>query len=100
MQWAQELNLGRIIIETNCASIVTTLSKNVALNSDSGNVLSDCKLLMSSFLHCQIKYVRQTGNAVAHELAKRALQVEGDEFLKNKILDYFAPLVTTDKLSI
>ncbi|GLT52798.1 hypothetical protein SLA2020_261170 [Shorea laevis] len=100
MQWAQELNLGRVIIETDCASIVTALSENVALNSDLGNVLSDCKLLMSSFLHCQIKHVRRTGNAVAHELAKRALQAEGDEFFRNAIPDYLAPFITRNKLSM
>ncbi|GLT37918.1 hypothetical protein SLA2020_121990 [Shorea laevis] len=100
MQWAQELNLGRIIIETDCASIVTALSNNVALYSNLGNILSDCKLLMSSFLHCQVKHVRRTGNAVAHELAKRALQAEGDEFLRDEVPDYLAPFVTRDKLSI
>ncbi|GLU12062.1 hypothetical protein SLE2022_287710 [Rubroshorea leprosula] len=100
MQWAQELNLGRIIIETDCASIVTALSNNVALNSDLGNVLSDCKLLMSSFLHCRVKHVRRTGNAVAHELAKRALRAEGDEFFINEMPDYLAPFVSRDKLSM
>ncbi|GLT94950.1 hypothetical protein SLE2022_126590 [Rubroshorea leprosula] len=100
MQWAQELNLGRIIIETDCASIVTALSNNVALNSDLGNVLSDCKLLMSSFLHCRVKHVRRTGNVVAHELAKRALRAEGDEFFRNEMPDYLAPFVSRDKLSM
>ncbi|GKV42573.1 hypothetical protein SLEP1_g49956 [Rubroshorea leprosula] len=65
-----------------------------------GNILLDCKLLMSSFLHCQVKHVRQTGNAVAHELAKRELQGEGDEFLRDEIPDYLAPFATRDKLSM
>ncbi|GKU88725.1 hypothetical protein SLEP1_g2954 [Rubroshorea leprosula] len=89
LQWAQELNLGRIIIETDCASIVTALSNNVALNSDLGNVLSDCKLLMSSFLHCRVKHVRRTGNAVAHEV-KSESDIERElEFFEDP--DYIPP---------
>ncbi|GKV31570.1 hypothetical protein SLEP1_g40248 [Rubroshorea leprosula] len=35
---------------------------------------------MTSFLHCQVNHICCEGNAVAHELAKRALQAEANEY--------------------
>ncbi|GLU21284.1 hypothetical protein SLE2022_374300 [Rubroshorea leprosula] len=100
LRWANELNLGKIIIETDCASIVTALLSDIALNSELGNILSDCKSMMASFPYCHVQHTRRTGNAVAHELAKRALQAEGNEFFISEIPVFLAPFVARDKLPI
>ncbi|GKV06524.1 hypothetical protein SLEP1_g18408 [Rubroshorea leprosula] len=95
------------VARDHCGEVLATMAyqgRDVAaaeiVEAYLGNVLSDCKLLMSSFLHCRVKHVRRTGNAVAHELAKRALRAEGDEFFRNEMLDYLAPFVSSDKLSM
>ncbi|GKV15332.1 hypothetical protein SLEP1_g26129 [Rubroshorea leprosula] len=81
LQWAHDLSLTRIIMESDYACIVTALNiDSFTANSNWGSVLLDCKMLMKSFLACRVRLVRRTGNSVAHELAKRALQAEADEY--------------------
>ncbi|GLU09744.1 hypothetical protein SLE2022_265880 [Rubroshorea leprosula] len=58
LRWANEHNLGKIIIETDCASIVTALLSDIALNSELGNILSDCKSMMASFPYCHVQHTR------------------------------------------
>ncbi|GLT27551.1 hypothetical protein SLA2020_025380 [Shorea laevis] len=71
LRWANKLNLGKIIIETDCASLITGLLSDIALNSKLGNILSYYKSMMASFPYCHVQHTRQTRNVVAHKLAKR-----------------------------
>ncbi|GKV40344.1 hypothetical protein SLEP1_g48001 [Rubroshorea leprosula] len=45
-----------------------------------GLILLDCKALLASFESCRVQHVRRLGNAAAHELARRAVSAEADEF--------------------
>ncbi|GLT40487.1 hypothetical protein SLA2020_146210 [Shorea laevis] len=101
LQWAHDLSIRRIILESDCASVVAAInSDNLNLNSSLGNVLLDCKTMVTFFAYCGINHVRRTGNAIAHELAKRALTAEGDEFWIEGVPTSIAHLVTGEKLSV
>ncbi|GLT48412.1 hypothetical protein SLA2020_220410 [Shorea laevis] len=63
LRWAQNLSFRRIIMESDCASIVTALnSSTLSFHSSLGAVLLDCKRLMTSFLSCHVQHVRREGN--------------------------------------
>ncbi|GLU05614.1 hypothetical protein SLE2022_227070 [Rubroshorea leprosula] len=72
-------------------------SKIPIMHSAFGSILSDCRQLMSSFLFCTIQNVHREGNSVAHELAKRALHAEADEYWIEEVPIGIAQLVTGDK---
>ncbi|GLU09838.1 hypothetical protein SLE2022_266770 [Rubroshorea leprosula] len=96
--WAQTLTLRRIEVETDCAAIVSAInSRTLNMNSSLGIILLDCRALMSYFVSCRLKHVRRTGNAAAHELARRALTIEADEFWVEDIPDTVAHFVTGDR---
>ncbi|GLT28456.1 hypothetical protein SLA2020_033900 [Shorea laevis] len=51
--WAQSLGLRRIVVEFDCATIVSAInSKTLNTNSSLGIVLLDCRALMASFVSC------------------------------------------------
>ncbi|GLT49038.1 hypothetical protein SLA2020_377910 [Shorea laevis] len=98
LQWAHDLSLTRIIMESDCACIVTALNTDSFIaNSNWGSVLLDCKMLMKSFPVCRVQHVRRTGNSIAHELAKRALQAEADKHWVGEIPADIAHAVARDK---
>ncbi|GLT45633.1 hypothetical protein SLA2020_194520 [Shorea laevis] len=98
LRWAQELSFRKVIMETDCASIVTAINSTIPnVHSALSPVLSDCRQLMSSFLSCTVQHVHREGNSVAHELAKRALHAEADEYWIEEVPMGIAQLVTGDK---
>ncbi|GLT50712.1 hypothetical protein SLA2020_241790 [Shorea laevis] len=80
LPWAHEFSFDKVIMEPDCTSLVTTLNSHFAINFGLGSVFSDCKILMAFFLDCCIQHFWQEGNSMAHELVRRALHAEDDEF--------------------
>ncbi|GLT27362.1 hypothetical protein SLA2020_023680 [Shorea laevis] len=98
LQWAKDFMFDNIVVEVDCASIVTAIHSGThSLNSSLGAILSDCHHLMASFTSCQLQHVRRSGNSVAHELARRALQAEDDRIWVGVTPDFIAHHVTGDK---
>ncbi|GLT40631.1 hypothetical protein SLA2020_147480 [Shorea laevis] len=101
LQWARDLSFKKIIVESDCANIITAMhSVFPAMNSSLGLIISDSRMLMTSFLDCRLQHTRREGNSVAHELAKRALQAEADEYWVSDIPGNIAQFVMGDKSSI
>ncbi|GLT38758.1 hypothetical protein SLA2020_129840 [Shorea laevis] len=68
LQWARCLSSDKIILELDCANIVKAMqTDSPSMNSTLGLIISDNKMLMTSFLSCQIQRIRRVGNSVAHE---------------------------------
>ncbi|GLU20986.1 hypothetical protein SLE2022_371560 [Rubroshorea leprosula] len=97
LQWAYELGLRKIIVECDCAVVVQWLgSQHAMLLSELGGVLEDCKGLMDRFNECRVQHVRRAGNQVAHELARRAEYIAGDEFWVEEVPDPIKAFVLND----
>ncbi|GLU01763.1 hypothetical protein SLE2022_190500 [Rubroshorea leprosula] len=97
LQWACELSFEKVIMELDCASLVTAMNSPLSdINSSLGTVLSDCKLLMASINNCHVKFIRRVGNSVAHELAWRALHAEDDEYWTVEVPPFLAHIVTKE----
>ncbi|GLT26160.1 hypothetical protein SLA2020_012450 [Shorea laevis] len=96
LKWEKNLMFDRIVVEIDCTSIDTAINNDHILNSSLSTILLDHKYLMTSFVVCQLQHVQRTGNLVAHELARRALQVDVDMFWLANIPNFLAPFVTRD----
>ncbi|GLT95180.1 hypothetical protein SLE2022_128760 [Rubroshorea leprosula] len=66
------------------------------LLSKLGGLLEDCKGLMDRFNECRVQHVRRAGNQVAHELARRAEYIAGDEFWVEEVPDPIKAFVLND----
>ncbi|GKV48329.1 hypothetical protein SLEP1_g55153 [Rubroshorea leprosula] len=98
LHWAQSLAFRRNIVESDCATIVSAItSETFNMNSSLGLILLDCKPLLASFESYRLQHVRRTGNAAAHELARRALTAEADEFWVDDIPFPIEHIVTGDR---
>ncbi|GLT98961.1 hypothetical protein SLE2022_164330 [Rubroshorea leprosula] len=74
LQWAQDLTFRKVFLEMDCVSLATAINnKFLSTNSSLGAVLSNYRMLMASFVHCQVNHICHEGNAIVHELAKQAL---------------------------
>ncbi|GLT80072.1 hypothetical protein SLA2020_515330 [Shorea laevis] len=97
LKWARDLSFEKVIMESDCASLVTAMNSHLSdINSSLGTVLSDCKLLMASIPDCHVKFIRRVGNSVAHELARRALHAEDDEYWIAAVPFFLAHIVTKE----
>ncbi|GLT63290.1 hypothetical protein SLA2020_358640 [Shorea laevis] len=100
LQWARDLAFANIVVEIDCANLVTAVHSDTPLHSSLGFVIQDCKGLISSFASCRLQHVRRVANAAAHELAKRALQAEADEYWTQDVPDHVALLVAEDRIAL
>ncbi|KAL2943841.1 Ent-copalyl diphosphate synthase chloroplastic [Bienertia sinuspersici] len=61
--------------ERDCLSLISKLKKGVKLNSAVGFIVSDILSLASYFELCSFSYVRREGNSLAHNVAKRSVNL-------------------------
>ena len=68
---AQELQLSRVILESDALAVVQALNDN-STGNELGHILQGILLLCESFEFCSFKHVNRVFNVVAHELAQLA----------------------------
>ena len=59
----------RVIIETDCSSVVTLLHGHASEDHPLVHLVSECKALHHSLWHCPVVYTPRVCNYVAHKLA-------------------------------
>lgn len=69
---AWEDGIQRVILASDCSSIIRRIQAWARDRSSVGCVVSDFKVLASRFLSCSFKHVNRLCNAAAHVLARRA----------------------------
>ena len=68
---AQELQLSRVILESDALAVVQALNDN-STGNELGHILQGILPLCESFGFCSFKHVNRVFNVVAHELAQLA----------------------------
>ncbi|XP_023897311.1 uncharacterized protein LOC112009202 [Quercus suber] len=69
IDFAQDLNLKKVIFEGDFATIIKALSKGGFDSSSFGHIIKDIKLLSHAFQNESFCHIRRQGNRVAHSLA-------------------------------
>lgn len=88
-----------IILESDCQSVVSRLSKTVCYCADLDSILEDVLWLCSSFSAVAFSHVKRDGNSVAHNLAK-FIPFGVEQCWVNHYPSEVAPYVLMDSLSI
>ena len=76
LYFAQEEGMDRIIVASDCLSVVQRLSARDRDRSGCGPVIEDIKRLATSFLVCSFRHVNRLHNYAAHYLP-RSVQLSG-----------------------
>lgn len=74
MSFALEMLLLKLIVESDCLSLISSLQKHSWASSYVGRILSEYKLLEAQFYSISYANVCREGNKVTHLLAKLVLE--------------------------
>jgi ribonuclease HI len=66
----RDLGLSKIQLEGDATNVVKVMNSEEADWSKISHIIEDARFLKQQFLFCEIIYVGQEGNNVAHNLAK------------------------------
>lgn len=91
------LRLDKICFETDSQVAVSLLTNASMIRHDEAGVLAQsCKLSLAQFRHCEVVHVRREGNKVAHKLARKSLDMGGEQVWMGMIPPHVGELVTAD----
>ncbi|GAU43413.1 hypothetical protein TSUD_398900, partial [Trifolium subterraneum] len=73
VKWMDELWLSDVDFEMDCKRVVDCLHSSRTYNSDLGDILRDCRVILATNLvNSHVKFIRRQANEVAHRLAREA----------------------------
>jgi ribonuclease HI len=70
LEVAKELGLEKVLLETDCAAVVSKLHCRERDQSLHGPLVEDVKLMLQDFAEAEVRHARRVCNGVAHCLAK------------------------------
>ncbi|GAU39464.1 hypothetical protein TSUD_158950 [Trifolium subterraneum] len=73
LNWMNEIQLTNVDLEMDCKRVVDSLYSSRTYRSDLGDILSDCRtILTTSLVNSHVKFIRRQANEAAHRLARVA----------------------------
>ena len=81
LSWIKRKSWQRVIVETDCLTVVQALRSPVSMDSYFGSIISDCKSLWKDTLITVI-FVKRSANCVAHAFA-RASRLVADRVIRS-----------------
>ncbi|KAM6541375.1 hypothetical protein CsatB_005822 [Cannabis sativa] len=78
LDWTLTIGLPISSFETDCLALISAFSRRASFCNEFGSILDDIASLLSNFPKASLIYVRRSANMAAHELAVRALRVDGE----------------------
>ncbi|XP_060959242.1 uncharacterized protein LOC115700001 [Cannabis sativa] len=70
LSWLKEKMWQRVLIETDCLTVVQALCSHVKMISLFGNVINECKSVLKELRNVSIYFVKRSADMVAHSLAR------------------------------
>lgn len=77
LEWIKERNRTKVIIESDCSSIVESIRSNKGSSSMTGMVIWDCIDLLSTLSDVRVVFVRRSANSAIHSLARESGSFNG-----------------------
>ncbi|KAM6555534.1 hypothetical protein CsatB_002553 [Cannabis sativa] len=95
LSWIKNRNWPRVVVETDCLTVVQALRSSVHMISLFGQIINECKQLMLELGHVSVFFVERPANVVAHSFARAFHFHSGCTFgLENVPTDLLPCLVT------
>lgn len=84
IRWAQELEIQKVIIESDSMLTVQAINQGTTNHLDVGNVLQESRMMLEIYPHFNVSFARKQANKVAHALARVPCQA-------NCFVDFSSP---------
>lgn len=72
LHWIKYFLLDGVIFEMDCKPVVDSLTNECDDHSEFGAIISQCKVLFSTFYNSRIEFDRREFNVVVHKLVRVA----------------------------
>ncbi|CAN1316800.1 hypothetical protein LINPERPRIM_LOCUS30201 [Linum perenne] len=72
LSWAEELNLPRVMFESDAKEVTDQVGASETEDTEFGEIIQQCRDIISRHEGFAISFVRRNGNMVAHTLARRS----------------------------
>ena len=94
---AQELQLSRIMLESDALSVINAINDS-SFGAYFGHIIQDISVAQSSFDFCSFKHLNRSFNSAAHELAQFARRNGIVNLWKGVTPPFLVPFVQSDLL--
>ncbi|KAM6543464.1 hypothetical protein CsatB_007911 [Cannabis sativa] len=95
LSWIKARHWQKVVLETDCLSVVQALRSSIFMISTFGQVVNDCKAMLNVLKNVSIYFVRRSTNMVAHKFARASVSFPDCIFsLKSVPTDLLPGLVT------
>ena len=78
LEFAVDIGITELVIEGDCAQVISTITSNQFSLSQLGHVFEDIQVLISSLRWAEVHWVNRSANLVAHSLARNAKDAVDD----------------------
>lgn len=95
MKFALANDMSSVIFESDCKVIVDLVNSHQVPQNEIGDIISNCKNLLSSHTGFVVNHVRRQGNKVAHSFARASLSHPSPNFLYD-VPDYLYSLIINE----
>ncbi|XP_062085344.1 uncharacterized protein LOC133791431 [Humulus lupulus] len=75
LSWIKKKSWDKVIIETDCLTVVQALRSAISMDSYFGSLIKECKGLWNDDKNIRIFFVKRSVNSVAHALARASCHV-------------------------
>ncbi|CAN1163981.1 hypothetical protein LINPERHAP2_LOCUS25312 [Linum perenne] len=72
LKWAQQQDLHDVLFESDAKAIVDSLKSNDTNYIELGDLMKECKSILTSCPNFVVTHIGRSGNSVAHLLARRS----------------------------
>lgn len=70
LNWAKEMAWYPIVVESDCLFVVQLIRSATPMRSRLGNIIEDCRDLVSQFNNIKLQFIKRSANMEAHALAR------------------------------
>uniref|UniRef100_A0A803Q518 RNase H type-1 domain-containing protein n=1 Tax=Cannabis sativa TaxID=3483 RepID=A0A803Q518_CANSA len=96
LSWLKTHPVHTAIIETDCLLVVQALRSTIHTSSLFGEIISDCKVLLTQVSNVSFNFVKRSANVVAHEFARASMLHPDRVFSMGNIPTELLPCVVAE----
>lgn len=68
LSWIKEKGRIRVIVESDCLTVIQSVRSNYTMVSYFGSIIEDCKTLLKELRSVSLLFIRRSANKVAHAI--------------------------------
>ena len=91
LSWAKEMRGRSVTVESDCLVVIQMIRSAAPMRSRVGQVIEECRKLVSDINNLKLQFVKRSANMSAHELAR------GSHMYPDRIFDWISVPINVKK---